>query len=566
MLNTNTVDMPKLLVVDDDPVVRGMLQRLLEEQGYKVATAENGEQAVLAVANHLPELILMDASMPVMDGFSACRFLHEQAETSDIPVVMITALHDSDSVDEAYQAGAVEYITKPINWPVLRHRVSTLLTARQSQAALEQSEARFRSIYEHSAIGIAVTDAQGHILAVNPALQKILGYSEEELCTQFLRELFLPAQNPVEQKFLEQLQSGKRSSYQVNKHFFREQHRGWARLTISLIATDNSEADAQSYLCMVEDITAQNRARAKQRVAARVFEATTDGVIITDAKGLIIDVNQAFSSKAGYQYEELLQQPFALLLPEEDTETYDLIWQQLLNTGGWKGELHCRFKDASLHKQKASIAAVQDEQDDITAYVAVFSSMNPSASESDESVDDLACHSDKLTGLPKQTYLHEQLLRVCRDGEAVALLYIDLDNLPFINDNFGNEYVEQFLQATAQRLLQYAQSKSLTARLDNGKLALVLSPIAQAYEAQGMADKLAEWLSQPLQIDKYELSTQCHIGISFQSGVQDAEGLDSELLEERVDALIQHADLAVHLAKDSKKTTYQVFSEIEDIF
>jgi len=135
---------PTVLLADDDPWIRLYLSKLLSQEGYRVAEAENGEQALLLFAQTQPEIVLLDALMPSLDGFECCRRL--RTLDADLPCLMITALEDQASVDKAFAAGASDYITKPIYWPVLRQRIRHLLKARQTLANLRQQSARERAL------------------------------------------------------------------------------------------------------------------------------------------------------------------------------------------------------------------------------------------------------------------------------------------------------------------------------------------------------------------------------------------------------------------------------------
>jgi len=114
-----------VLVVDDDLVIQMQLRYAMEKEGYEVIVASNGKIALDICLNSPPDIVLLDAIMPVMDGFSCCAQLH--AHNSNISILMITGLDDQDSVDKAFAVGAVDYITKPIHWGVLKQRVRRLL-------------------------------------------------------------------------------------------------------------------------------------------------------------------------------------------------------------------------------------------------------------------------------------------------------------------------------------------------------------------------------------------------------------------------------------------------------
>lgn len=118
---------PLILVVDDDKVMRLQLRRAMQQQGYQVAEASNGEEAIAAYIRLHPHIILLDAIMPLMDGFTCCNRLQTLPGSDRTPVLMVTGLDDQASVDWAFEAGAADYVTKPIHWAVLRQRVARLL-------------------------------------------------------------------------------------------------------------------------------------------------------------------------------------------------------------------------------------------------------------------------------------------------------------------------------------------------------------------------------------------------------------------------------------------------------
>ncbi len=126
-----------VLIVDDDRFMRLQLRRAMEQGGYVVAEAENGEQALALYTNLQPDVVLLDALMPVMNGFNCCKQMRCLPNRSRTPILMITALEDPESVDLAFEVGATDYVTKPIHWAVLRQRVSHLLQASQAMGQLQ---------------------------------------------------------------------------------------------------------------------------------------------------------------------------------------------------------------------------------------------------------------------------------------------------------------------------------------------------------------------------------------------------------------------------------------------
>ena len=134
---------PLILLADDDQSTRILLRLILKKDGYQVIEVENGQECLAAWQKHQPDMILLDAMMPVMDGFDCCQQLNQiEADELKIPVLMITGLNDKESVDRAFAVGATDYITKPIHPPVLRQRLARILKAAKAEAALKANEAK----------------------------------------------------------------------------------------------------------------------------------------------------------------------------------------------------------------------------------------------------------------------------------------------------------------------------------------------------------------------------------------------------------------------------------------
>ena len=134
-MNTTEPSLQRILLVDDDLVVRAKVSESLEQDGFEVILAKNGNDGIAAYQQHRPDLILVDAVMPILDGFEFCEQLKNLGERLT-PILMITSLDDNESVDRAFASGATDYITKPINLPVLRQRVRNLV--RQSHLIKNQ--------------------------------------------------------------------------------------------------------------------------------------------------------------------------------------------------------------------------------------------------------------------------------------------------------------------------------------------------------------------------------------------------------------------------------------------
>lgn len=127
-----------ILVVDDDALTRLQLRTLLQQEGYQVAEAINSEQALELYLKLQPDMVVLDAHIPVKNGMTCCEQLQALPGATEIPILMITAFDEPASVERAFAAGAIDYITKPIKWQVLRQRVRRLLEAHHAMQKLRQ--------------------------------------------------------------------------------------------------------------------------------------------------------------------------------------------------------------------------------------------------------------------------------------------------------------------------------------------------------------------------------------------------------------------------------------------
>jgi diguanylate cyclase (GGDEF)-like protein/PAS domain S-box-containing protein len=551
---------PLVLVVDDDIFMRGMLQSLLEEQGYHVAEAQDGVEALNYFRQHRPNLVLMDAAMPVMDGFTACAELTRlQKELgADTPVIMVTSLDDEQSVDKAFEAGAVEYITKPVHWSVLRHRVQIILQARWAEEALRQSEARFRGIFEQAAMGIALINLDGRTIHANAALQKMLGQTEASLLTKTFPKLFYPQDTLVEKEFKQLLLNGTRSFYQMEKYFFRPGSAMlWGRITTSLVI-DNKQ-QPQYLIEMVEDITERKRAEARQRLAAKVFETTSDAVMISNAEGNIVDVNQAFLLTTHYSYEEVLDKnPRFLQSGHHDRLFFEQMWTQARETGRWRGEIWNRRKNGEVYSTWMSLSAVRGEHNEITHYVSVYSDIS-SLGEDDERIR-LLTHYDSLTELPNRLLFNENITRACRQEERLALLYLDLDDFKQVNEHFGFDVGDELLKMIAKRLKQCVREGDTVARLDDDEFGIILAPLYQDYDARLIAESIFAVFAESFTVREQPVVMDCNIGICIHTNdISPSHEQNSN----NVEILIQRADMAMYLAKEAGKNTFHIYSGLE---
>ncbi|MBL8373488.1 EAL domain-containing protein [Accumulibacter sp.] len=155
---------PTALIVDDDHVMRLLEQETLVQFKFDVHEAADGEEALRLLDQFVPDLVLLDVDMPRMDGFAVCRHIRKRWDMTDMPVIMVTGMDDLASINEAYESGANDFISKPINWPILGHRARYVLRSAQAARELRDLQEKQAAIVQAMPDMIFLLDWQGTYL------------------------------------------------------------------------------------------------------------------------------------------------------------------------------------------------------------------------------------------------------------------------------------------------------------------------------------------------------------------------------------------------------------------
>jgi signal transduction histidine kinase len=179
MHDTQLTASASILVVDDDPVVRSLMRATLERDGFVVVEARDGVEGCRLYEEHHPDLLLVDLVMPHMDGYELCRVLRSRPESAYVPIVVATSLDDVPSIARAYDAGATDFIPKPLNWLVLNHRVRYILRASRALEEVRRNQERLIAAKEAAE---AANRAKSEFLAnmsheLRTPLNAIIGFS-----------------------------------------------------------------------------------------------------------------------------------------------------------------------------------------------------------------------------------------------------------------------------------------------------------------------------------------------------------------------------------------------------
>jgi len=309
-----------------------------------------------------------------------------------------------------------------------------------------------------------------------------------------------------------------------------------SRLLAFLGATDRRDQDLQ-----------------RLRLAAAVFDSTLEGVLVTDANGVIVHVNRAFMEITGYQQDEVLgMRPSKFKSGRHGPDFYERMYQTILGAGQWSGEIWNRRKNGEIYPQWQSIRSIRNDTGAITHFVAVFSDIT-SVKRSERELAHLA-HYDALTGLPNRLLFTDRAeqaqTHARRNKRTLALLLIDLDHFKHINDSLGHSVGDAVLKAVSERLGGQLEKGITLARLGGDEFAVLVENPQQAMQAAELAQGMLDGLREPFLFDGQSLFLTASIGISlFPNDALSAE------------QLLRNADAALFQAKNQGRESYALYTE-----
>ncbi|MDZ5636903.1 MULTISPECIES: putative bifunctional diguanylate cyclase/phosphodiesterase [unclassified Janthinobacterium] len=181
-----------VLVADDDPVMRLLMRQMLTQVGLDVIEAEDGVQALASYKHSGPDLVMLDVDMPAMDGFAVCREIRHQEVGSTVPIIMVTGGDELEAVTRAYEVGATDFISKPINWPILGHRVLYVLRASDAIARLRIADAHNRAVLAAIPDTFFRLNREGFYLDYEQGHDASAGFSLSDCVGSHIRDVLPP--------------------------------------------------------------------------------------------------------------------------------------------------------------------------------------------------------------------------------------------------------------------------------------------------------------------------------------------------------------------------------------
>ncbi|MET0610242.1 MAG: EAL domain-containing protein, partial [Pseudomonas caspiana] len=289
------------------------------------------------------------------------------------------------------------------------------------------------------------------------------------------------------------------------------------------------------------------------RLAATVFEAASEGIVIFDPDYNILAVNQAFSRVTGYEQEEMVGRKVTDIASSRDARrNFQTIHQALEQTGCWQGELVETRKNGELYPQWLHLSVVRDLAGNMSHIVGFFADLS-ARRESEERMRYLT-HFDELTGLANRSLFKERLReanqRVRQGGRSLALLHINLDRFKLLNDSLGHEVADQLLKHVSRRLGSALPEADTIARLSGDEFAVLFDSYGNLSSLTRVTTRLLAKLRTPIAVAGHDLVVSASVGISL---------LPDSARE--ISALVSQANIAMQHAKHLGGNNFQFFTE-----
>lgn len=389
---------------------------------------------------------------------------------------------------------------------------------------------------------------------------EIMGYSLAELkdfSFENWKALFYESDLEISENMLDDCFIGNRTNYILEarlKH--KKGHYVWALIKAKITADRENLSDISMIGTMLE-ISSRKEAELQLKLAASVFSHSREGITITDNKGVIIEVNEAFTEITGYTREEALgQNPRILKSGRHDEEYYSKMWVSLKEKGYWRGEIWNQKKDGEVFPEILTISVVKDYHGKPMHYLGIFQDIKELKAQ--QAQFEYIAHHDSLTNLPNRAFfaikLQEAMRYAIAQKRSLTVAYLDLDGFKEVNDTYGHEMGDKVLISTSLRIKHILREGDMIARLGGDEFALLLMDLEDEKDSHAMFSRILVATTESNLIDDKFISISASIGATFFPQNEDVDA----------DQLLRQADSAMYQAKLAGKNRYVLFDLDKD--
>lgn len=421
---------------------------------------------------------------------------------------------------------------------------------RKAQKALVQKEYYQRALLDNFPFLIWLKDRDCRYLAVNREFVKILGVSIDDVIGKTDFDIF-PADLARKYQADDSAVIDGKQPIHTEEKVGRSGEQVWMEAHISPLLDDQGRV--LGTVGFAKDISERKASEEALKLAALVFENSSEAMLVTDADNKILNVNAAFTQMTGYTAEDVLgKDPKMLSSGEHDPAFYQAMWQSINTNGSWHGEIKNRRKSGEVYIEETFINTIFDNDNRPQRRVALFSDITQ-RKHSEEQIWQHA-NFDPLTGLLNRRMVRERIEQEIKKSHRIqqrfGLLIIDLDHFKEVNDTLGHEMGDELLQQVAHRLQSCVRESDTVARLGGDEFTIILNEINSVNSPERVAQELVHQLSLPFTLRDEQVYVSASIGITLYP--EDGLGLSQ---------LLRNADQAMYAAKSKGRNCYSFFTQ-----
>ncbi|MBF0529979.1 MAG: diguanylate cyclase [Deltaproteobacteria bacterium] len=492
----------RIMIVEDEVIIAQDLACELTELHYEIiSTVLSGEKAIDQAPVARPDLIIMDIKLAgKVDGIEAARIIRSRFE---IPIIFLTADTDDDRLKQAQLTLPFGYILKPFESRQLKVAIDMALYVakmdrerKKVENALQESEAKFRALYEFAPVSYQSLDADGCFLDVNQAWLEKLGYAREEVIGRPFIEFLHPEWRDHFAKNFHKIETlGDVTSVQ-----FEILKKDGSCIFVEFdckISRDEKKKSQQTH-CVFYDITEKRKYEEQLKQWADILNYAQWGVMVSSADGKVLEMmNQAFAKMHGYAVDELSGQPIAYIIAPDFLEEFSIQMRFARENEHYVFESKHSRKDNSTFPVLVDVTTVKDEG--LVTYCIINvqditeRKMREAAMREREELLHRLVITDSLTGVNNRRHLMVclavELKSAQRHKYPLSVCMCDLDNFKMVNDTHGHQIGDHVLIGFGKLLKEEARTEDIIGRYGGEEFTLVL-PHTPESSAVVMAERI----------------------------------------------------------------------------